>query len=225
MRVSAPVDTPMQCHTIVCLPCIHPLEPLRRSLTQPTCPLPVLLLCPPPPSPGYSASQPLIVGTLYFLSITFSGAVYINLLACLWFLTARLQGFSNSWLQSVNDEDLSGGCAWCGVRVHGFDTAPLLVLLVVNVSACHDAPALCASKACHMALLPLWLGLYCPCLLHWLGLLCPLHFPAHQTSTLTRPSISPSSLPAPNRPQPVQCAPVPGSSVPGGHDHHHRGVW
>lgn len=65
-----------------------------------------------PPAPGYSSSQPVTVGALYFLSITFSGAVYINLLACLWFLTARLQGFSNSWLQNVNEEDMSGG--WVG---------------------------------------------------------------------------------------------------------------
>jgi hypothetical protein len=45
---------------------------------------------------------------MYLASIGFNAAVYINIFSALWYLIARVQGYNNTWLESVNEEDLSG---------------------------------------------------------------------------------------------------------------------
>lgn len=43
------------------------------------------------------------VGTLFLVVVTYAALVLINLLACIWFFVATLEGLSNSWVASVGE--------------------------------------------------------------------------------------------------------------------------
>lgn len=41
------------------------------------------------------------VGVLFLIVVTYAALVLINLLACIWFFVATLEGLQSSWLTSV----------------------------------------------------------------------------------------------------------------------------